>query len=438
MRHSDPEGLYRALGVSPSADADEIKNAYRRLAKATHPDTRAEPSEVDFHKIYDAYKILSDDAARKRYDRRFTLEDAEQSWLGIHPVKCSQCGQATAQPRVLTFERIYSILFVSYRRPTSGIFCTRCAQSAAVRASFTTAIFGWWALPFAPFRTLRAIARNALGGTRDLDAEEELLWRNSRAFAALGNRKLGFALASKLTDAKDPEIAAGARELVADMESRGANPRKIKLRDPWRTKPLSAMTHLMLAAVLPLGIGGVVLQAMQDNETRVVRTRALAAAVPPVETATGSILGGVDASKPAPRDCWKEPENGEVLYRVNPRVAQGHEVAILNDTGQAAVVKLRSAFSKRLIAAMYVFPHASAALEGIPDGYYMVQYGFGDRLNDTCVSFAQANGSWQFAGTESLRTIATGGAPLRLQYSLLSDPAAGDAAPVAPMLFSQN
>ena len=37
----------------------------------------------------------------------------------------------------------FSVLFFSFRRPTSGIFCTRCAQSAAVKASFTTAMFGW-------------------------------------------------------------------------------------------------------------------------------------------------------------------------------------------------------------------------------------------------------------------------------------------------------
>jgi hypothetical protein len=438
MRHSDPEGLYRALGVSPSAEADEIKNAYRRLAKATHPDTRAAPSEVDFHKIYDAYKILSDDEARARYDRRFTLEDAESSWLGIHPVRCAHCGQTTAQPRVLTFERIYSILFFSFRRPISGVFCTRCAQTAAVKSSFATAMFGWWAVPFAPFLTLRTIAANALGGLRDIEAEQELLWQNARAFAALGNRKLAFALASKLTEAKDPDIAAGAEELVEDMEERGANRKKIRLKDPWRIKPLAAMTHLMLAVVLPLGIGGVALQALQDDGTREGRTRALPTLAAPVETATGSIQGMFEARRPVARNCWKEPENGEVLYRVNPRVAQGHEIAIINDTKQAAVVKLRSAFSKRLIAAMYVFPHASAALVGIPDGYYMVQYAFGEELNNSCVSFEKTKSAWQFAGTESLRTMATGDAPLKLQYSLMADPSPRDAAAVTPTLFAQD
>jgi len=438
MRHSDPEGLYSALGVSPAADPDEIKNAYRRLAKATHPDTGDDTAEVDFHKVYNAYKILSDEEARARYDRRFTLEDAEHSWLGIHPVKCSRCNRVTAQPRMLAFDRIYSILFFSIRRSTTGIFCTSCAQTTAVKASIATALFGWWAVPFAPFETLRAIGRNALGGTRDLESEQELLWQNSRAFAAQGNRKLSYALASKLTDAHDPDIADGARELTQDMEARGASPKKIKLKDPWRIKPLSAMIHLTLAAVLPVGIGGVVLQAMQPDPSVQTRTRSIASLVPPVETFAATVHNDFEARKPPARDCWKEPENGEVLYRINPRVAPGHEVAILNDTKEAAIVKLRSAFSKRLIAAIYMYPHASAALTGVPDGYYVVQYAFGNTLNGSCVSFSDTRAAWQFPGTENLRTIASGGSPMQLQYSLMEDPAPSDALKVTNVLFGQN
>lgn len=438
MRHSDPEGLYRALGVSPAADPDEIKIAYRRLAKITHPDMGGGGSDFQFHKIYNAYKILSDDEARARYDRRFTLEDAEHSWLGIHPVKCSRCHKVTAQPRVLTFERVFSILFFSFQRPTSGIFCTRCAQTASVRASFATALLGWWAIPAAPFLTLKAIFGNAMGGARDAEVEEELLWQNSRAFAAQGNRKLSYALATKLIDSTDAEIAEGARELVEDMEARGANPRKIKLKDPWRLKPLSAMIHLMLAAVLPVGIGGVVLQAMQSDVVREPRQRVVADIVPPVDTTTASVPGSLGSDQSTLRRCWKEPENGEVLYRINPRVAPGHEVAIMNDTDGTAIVKVRSAFSKRLIAAVYMYPHASAALGGIPDGYYVVQYGFGTHLNEGCVTFADSAGSWQFPGTENLRSIAAGDGPRQLRYSLMSEPSPSQAIKVPTMIFGQN
>ena len=44
----------------------------------------------------------------------------------------------------------------------------------------------------------------------------------------------------------------------------------------------------------------------------------------------------------------------------------------------------------------------------------------------------------QFPGTESLRTIAAGGAPRQLQYSLMVDPSPTDAAKVSNVLFGQN
>ena len=435
MRHSDPEGLYRALGVPPTADQDEIKNAYRRLAKETHPDTSPDASAFRFHKVYNAYKILSDDQARARYDRRFTHDDADHSWLGIGPVCCSRCGNATAQPRKLAFDRVYSAVFASFRRPVEGIYCRRCAQTEAVKSSLLTAAFGWWGIPFAPFMTLRAIARNAMGGTRDLAAEEHLLWQNSRAFAAKGNRKLSYALARKLVDAGDSEVAEGARELVEDMEARGANPRRIRLKDPWRIRPLTAMIHLTLAAILPVGIGGIVLESLQtDNreQTRAIASLAYAAPVLPANAAIDE-----PRLKPPPL-CWKMPENGEILYRVNSRESRGHAIELINETPRQAIVKVRSAFSKRLIAAVYMVANASAELEGIPDGYFVVQYAFGEQLANGCVSFVKTDGAWQFPDTENLRTIATGEGPQHLDYSLSLAPDQSVATPVTPDAFNLN
>ncbi|MDB5553362.1 MAG: dnaJ domain protein, partial [Rhizobium sp.] len=357
MRHSDPEGLYRALGITPTADQEEIKNAYRRLAKETHPDTSSDGSSFQFHKIYNAYKVLSDAHARERYDRRFAQDSEDHSWLGIEPVCCSRCGSMTAQPRKLSFVRVYSAIFASFRRRVEGIYCQRCAQTEAVKSSVLSAVFGWWGLPFAPYFTLRAIARNALGGTRDMAVEEQLLWQNSRAFAAKGNRKLSYALARKLTEAGDSEVAEGARELVEDMEARGANPRKIKLKDPWRIKPLSVMTHLTLAAVLPLGIGGVVLESLQTDISEETQTAAeMTYAAAPVQPADAMLP---ETRLRPPPLCWKVPENGEVLYRINPRVSPGHSITLINDTPEVAIVKVRSAFAKRLIAAVYMVANAS-------------------------------------------------------------------------------
>ncbi|MDN5559241.1 MAG: DnaJ domain-containing protein [Ruaniaceae bacterium] len=62
--------FYAKLGVDKSADASEIKKAYRKLAKKYHPDRNPgdAAAEATFKEIGEAYAVLSDEGQRKQYD----------------------------------------------------------------------------------------------------------------------------------------------------------------------------------------------------------------------------------------------------------------------------------------------------------------------------------------------------------------------------------
>jgi curved DNA-binding protein len=61
---------YDILGVSRDASPDEIRRAYRTLARRYHPDVNKEPdADERFKEIGEAYEVLSDEDKRKRYDR---------------------------------------------------------------------------------------------------------------------------------------------------------------------------------------------------------------------------------------------------------------------------------------------------------------------------------------------------------------------------------
>jgi hypothetical protein len=87
----DPAGYYRALGVSRTATAEEIRAAFRARAMAAHPD-RSAGSETDseaFRLVRDAYEVLRDPRRRMAYDASSAAASSRRAEAG---------GQATEPP----------------------------------------------------------------------------------------------------------------------------------------------------------------------------------------------------------------------------------------------------------------------------------------------------------------------------------------------------
>ena len=75
---ADKRDAYETLGINKSASQDEIKQAYRKMAKKYHPDLNHEPgADVKFKEVQEAYDVLSDTDKKSRYD--------QFGWPGVDP-----------------------------------------------------------------------------------------------------------------------------------------------------------------------------------------------------------------------------------------------------------------------------------------------------------------------------------------------------------------
>ncbi len=87
------QNYYEILGVSRRASQDEIKNAYRKLAKKYHPDSSGSREDKErFQEIQEAYAVLSNEKKRKTYDY-YGHEAYRKSYYAQHADDSPEYGQ---------------------------------------------------------------------------------------------------------------------------------------------------------------------------------------------------------------------------------------------------------------------------------------------------------------------------------------------------------
>jgi curved DNA-binding protein len=96
MPKTDYKDYYQILGVSRNANADEIKKAYRKLARQYHPDLNPNNQEAEkrFKDINEAHEILSDPDKRRKYDQfgQYWQQEGTGTGTGFGDFDFSQYG----------------------------------------------------------------------------------------------------------------------------------------------------------------------------------------------------------------------------------------------------------------------------------------------------------------------------------------------------------
>jgi len=122
---------YETLGVARDASAEQIKKAYRKLARELHPDVAGEAGEERFKEVARAYEVLSHPEKRQQYD------------LGVDPTAPGG-GQGGGFGNGFGFQDIFETFFGGGGQPSGPVPRARRGQDALVRldVELSEATFG--------------------------------------------------------------------------------------------------------------------------------------------------------------------------------------------------------------------------------------------------------------------------------------------------------
>ena len=154
---------YDVLGVAPDAGADEIKRAYRQLARRYHPDISGDDRGTAFLELSRAYEVLADPTRRRSYDAAVRPPSASVNWLadeiaidfpsvssvldGMRQSFFGHLAQAQLSAEIeLTPEEAFWGVQVPFRLPLRGT-CAQCGGRGEVWEEWCAACGGTGEVP---------------------------------------------------------------------------------------------------------------------------------------------------------------------------------------------------------------------------------------------------------------------------------------------------
>ncbi|UFJ43172.1 molecular chaperone DnaJ [Brevibacillus humidisoli] len=121
---------YEVLGVGQDANTEDIKKAYRKLARQYHPDVNKEPDAAEkFKEVKEAYDVLSDPQKKAQYDR-YGHQDPNQGFGGFDASGMGGFGD------------IFDMFFGGGRRSNPNAPRKGADLQYSMRIEFTDAVFG--------------------------------------------------------------------------------------------------------------------------------------------------------------------------------------------------------------------------------------------------------------------------------------------------------
>lgn len=213
---------YDLLGVPPTASAGEIRAAYRRLIKESHPDlNRSDPRAAERTRLLnEAWEVLGDPAQRAGYDQWLKgvesqpSEEAYGEEVEIPRFRCEACGAENESLRYAFFLYTVSVLLATFKQASGGLLCARCRFTRSLGLNLVTGFLGWWGIPWGPIYSLQSLLQNAIGGVQPKELNANLL--AMQAYGLYQQGEFGRALAALRESyrlQKDPNVAQFIEEL---------------------------------------------------------------------------------------------------------------------------------------------------------------------------------------------------------------------------------